>query len=58
MVLSTVGMILAACGLLPPITGAVVQEVIDLLSVLNSLRAARAPRHLTDFDRVVVSAKT
>ena len=50
MVLSVGGMILAACGLLPPITGAIAQEVIDLLAVLNALRAARAPKHLTDFD--------
>ncbi|MEI8018368.1 MAG: heavy metal translocating P-type ATPase [Schlesneria sp.] len=50
MVLSVGGMILAACGLLPPITGAIAQEVIDLLAVLNALRAARPPKHLTDFD--------
>ena len=50
MVLSVGGMILAACGLLPPITGAIAQEVIDLLAVLNALRAAREPKHLTDFD--------
>ena len=50
MVLSVGGMILAACGLLPPISGAIAQEVIDLLAVLNALRAARAPKHLTDFD--------
>ena len=50
MILSVGGMILAACGLLPPITGAIAQEVIDLLAVLNALRAARAPKHLTDFD--------
>ncbi len=50
MVLSVGGMILAASGLLPPISGAIAQEVIDLLAVLNALRAARAPKQLTDFD--------
>jgi heavy metal translocating P-type ATPase len=50
MVLSIGGMILAACGLLPPVSGAIAQEVIDLLAVLNALRAARAPKQLTDFD--------
>jgi cation transport ATPase len=43
-------MLLAAFGLLPPVTGAIVQEVIDLLAVLNALRASQAPKHLTDFD--------
>ena len=50
MVLSFGGMILAAFGLLPPISGAIAQEVIDLLAVVNALRAARPPKHLTDFD--------
>ena len=50
MVLSGGGMILAAWGFLPPISGAIAQEVIDLLAVLNALRAARAPKLLTDFD--------
>ena len=39
----------AACGLLPPVAGAVTQEVIDLLAVLNALRTARLPAKLTDF---------
>ncbi len=51
MVLSLCGMILAAFGLLPPVSGAILQEVIDLIAVLNALRATRAPRHLTDFDQ-------
>ncbi len=38
MVLSAAGMVLAALGLLPPITGAVAQELIDLLAVLNAVR--------------------
>lgn len=49
MLLSVVGMILASFGYLPPVAGAIAQEIIDLLTVLNALRAARPPLHLTDF---------
>ncbi|HZT73114.1 MAG TPA: heavy metal translocating P-type ATPase [Terriglobales bacterium] len=49
--LSLAGMIFAAFGLLPPIAGAVAQEVIDLVAVLNAARTAAAPRDLTDFPR-------
>lgn len=49
MLLSVVGMILASFGHLPPVVGAIAQEVIDLLTVLNALRVARSPVHLTDF---------
>lgn len=48
MVLSVVGMILAALGLLPPVAGAITQEVIDVLAVANALRAAFPPRVLSD----------
>ena len=50
MLLSLVGMLLASFGHLPPVAGAIAQEVIDLLAVLNALRAARSPGHLTDYD--------
>ena len=49
MALSISGMLLAAVGLLPPISGAVAQEIIDLLAVLNALRMALPPGGLTDF---------
>jgi cation transport ATPase len=49
MTLSLVGMLLAAAGCLHPIAGAVVQEVIDVLAILNALRAAFTPRVLTDY---------
>jgi heavy metal translocating P-type ATPase len=48
MALSTAGMMLAAAGGLTPVAGAVVQEVIDLLAVLNALRVARVPKSLSD----------
>ena len=50
MALSVVGMFVAAVGLLPPVAGAVTQEIIDVLVVLNTLRASLAPRVLSDYD--------
>src|SRR5690606_37687930 len=49
MALSVVGMGLAAAGYLPPVAGAVAQEVIDVFAVVNALRASFAPAVLTDF---------
>ena len=49
--LSAVGMLLAVVGLLPPIAGAIAQEVIDLLAIANATRVAMARRPMTDFDR-------
>ncbi len=37
--LSTIGMIAAALGLISPVQGAVLQEIIDVAVILNSLRA-------------------
>ena len=39
--LSVVGMTFAALGFIPPVWGALIQEVIDVAVILNSLRAAR-----------------
>lgn len=44
MILSTVGMAFAACGFLTPINGAITQEIIDVISIVNALRAAFPPR--------------
>ena len=49
MVLSLVGMGFAALGYVSPVAGAVIQEVIDVLAVLNALRAALPPKSLSDF---------
>lgn len=49
MSLSLVGMVLASQGHLPPVAGAVFQEVIDVVAVLNALRAAWPPRQLADY---------
>jgi heavy metal translocating P-type ATPase len=49
MALSLIGMGVAAAGYLPPVSGAVLQELIDVAAVLNALRAAVPPRALTDY---------
>lgn len=49
MALSVVGMLVAAAGYLPPVAGAVFQEIIDVAAVLNALRAAWPPKKLTDY---------
>jgi len=48
MMLSLVGMAFAATGHLSPVSGAVMQEVIDVLAVLNALRAALPPKVIHD----------
>jgi heavy metal translocating P-type ATPase len=49
MALSIVGMFFASIGLLTPVAGAVAQEVIDVLAVLNALRVAIPPKSLSDY---------
>jgi cation transport ATPase len=49
MLISTIGMIFAAFGYLPPIVGAITQEVIDLAAVLNALRITLPGTRLSDF---------
>ena len=45
--MSGIAMLVAAAGYIPPVAGAVLQEVIDVAVILNALRAARpAPTHL------------
>jgi P-type E1-E2 ATPase len=39
--LSTLGMFAAALGYIPPVQGALIQEAIDVLVILNALRALR-----------------
>ncbi len=50
MSLSLLGMAAASLGFLSPIGGAIAQEVIDLLSILNSLRVILPTGSLTDFE--------
>lgn len=49
MAASVLGMLLAAAGYLPPVAGAIVQEVIDVVAVLNALRVALPPKSLSDY---------
>ena len=49
MILSGVGMLFAAGGYLPPLAGAIAQEIIDLAAVLNALRITIPPSQLSDF---------
>jgi len=49
MILSVIGMILAATGLLSPLLGAVAQEAIDVAAVVNALRVSFYGRRLADF---------
>jgi heavy metal translocating P-type ATPase len=49
MALSLIGMLFAAAGYLPPVAGAILQELIDVLAVVNALRVAIPPKHLTDY---------
>ena len=48
--LSMIYIFIAAAGYLPPVAGAIAQEVIDVLAVLNALRASMAPRTLSDYE--------
>ncbi len=48
MALSLIGMAFAAAGQLSPVSGAIAQEVIDVLAVLNALRAALPPEVIHD----------
>jgi cation transport ATPase len=47
--LSIAGMLVAFAGHLPPVSGAVFQEIIDVLAVANALRVAIVPKSLVDF---------
>lgn len=49
MAVSVLGMLFAAAGYLPPVAGAITQEIIDVLAVLNALRVALPPKTLTDY---------
>jgi heavy metal translocating P-type ATPase len=48
MVFSIAGMGFAAFGFLSPVAGAFLQETIDVVAVLNALRAASPPKQLSD----------
>jgi hypothetical protein len=49
MALSALGMGFAALGFLPPLVGAICQEIIDLAAVLNALRITLPQADMSDF---------
>lgn len=49
-------MAFAAFGYLPPVGGAIAQEIIDVVAVVNALRVATPPRKLTDYHAIPVKA--
>lgn len=51
MAVSLLAMFVAAAGYLPPVAGALLQELIDVVAVLNALRASFPPATLTDYKR-------
>ncbi len=53
MILSLLGMFFAAVGLISPVTGAILQEVIDLLAIINSLRLTWGSEIKIDISAVV-----
>jgi P-type E1-E2 ATPase len=48
MALSALGMVMAAAGYLPPVAGAVAQEIIDVAAVLNALRMVMPSKDLRE----------
>lgn len=50
MIVSVLGMVVAASGYLPPVAGALLQELIDVVAVLNALRAAFPPTQISDYE--------
>jgi len=55
MAVSLLAMFVAAAGYLPPVAGALLQELIDVVAVLNALRASFPPATLTDYKRAKAS---
>lgn len=51
MILSIFGMMIAAFGFLPPVAGAISQEIIDVFAILNSLRTIWKPTIISDITR-------
>lgn len=50
--LSLIGMLIAAFGYLPPVAGAISQEIIDVIVILNALRTISRPKLLTDMPKL------
>jgi len=57
-VLSMIGMVMAVMGMLPPLLGAIAQEAIDLLAILNAARVVAVRRPLADYHEFVAPEPT
>lgn len=55
--LSIVGMVIAAYGYLPPVAGAISQEIIDVLVILNALRTIWQPKQMSDIPKIQAKVK-
>jgi len=51
MMLSIIGMMFAAAGLLPPVAGALMQELIDVVAIMNALRLVWQKDVVTDMHK-------
>lgn len=51
MALSIMGMVIAAFGFLPPVAGAISQEIIDVFAILNALRTIWKPAIMSDIPK-------
>lgn len=49
MAASLLGMITAALGYMPALEGAILQEIIDLVAVVNAVRVALPSQAMADF---------
>lgn len=47
MILSFAGMLLASAGIIPPLHGAIFQEIIDVAAIVNALRTIKEPKLLS-----------
>lgn len=50
MILSLIGMGFASAGLITPVIGAILQEIIDIIAIINSLRLIWQPKIESDFN--------
>src|SRR5690606_41802052 len=53
-----IGMVMAVMGMLPPRLGAIAQEAIDLLAILNAARVVAVRRPLADYHEFVAPEPT
>ncbi|STX37441.1 cation transport ATPase [Legionella feeleii] len=55
MVLSIIGMVFAAAGFITPVAGAILQELIDIIAILNALRLATGKKITIDLPNYMIN---